>query len=111
MDVTAEAKYVRLSASKAQNLARRLRGLKADEALYVARFARGKAATLVGRALKSAIANAQNNESLAADALRVKEVAVNVGPSLRRFWARARGMASPIQKRTCHIRVVLTDGK
>ena len=111
MDVWAEAKYVRMSASKAQNLARRLRGLPADRALHMARFTRGKAGALVGRVLQSAVANAQNNASLAVDALRVKQVAVDVGPSLRRFWARARGMASPIQKRTCHIRVVLTDGK
>jgi large subunit ribosomal protein L22 len=59
--------------------------------------------------LKSAIANAENNANLKPDGLVVKEAIVGEGPTLKRIMARARGSASRIQKRTSHIRIVLSD--
>jgi len=109
MDISATTKYARLSALKARDLARRVQGLPAAEALKVTGFSERKAASLIGKTLKSAIANAENRAKLSVDKLRVKEAVIEEGPRLRRSWARSRGSASPILKRMCHIRVVLTD--
>lgn len=111
MDVAAVTKYSRLSVSKTRDLARKMQGLPAADALRVVEFSPRKAAALLRKTLRSAIANAENNAKLSAESLRVKEVAVDEGPVLKRYWPRARGGASPILRRTCHIRVVLTDGK
>jgi len=64
---------------------------------------------LIGKTLKSAIANAENNANLKPDGLVVKEATVGEGPTLKRIMARARGSASQILKRTSHIRIVLSD--
>jgi len=109
MDISATTRYTRLSALKARDLARRVQGLPAAEALKVTDFSERKAASLIGKTLKSAIANAENKARLSVDKLRVKEAVIEEGPRLRRFWARSRGSASPILKRMCHIRIVLTD--
>ena len=61
------------------------------------------------KTLKSAIANAENNAELKVDTLLVKEAVVGEGPTFKRFRARARGGASPLRKRTSHIRIVLSD--
>jgi large subunit ribosomal protein L22 len=111
MDVQATAKYVRLSPSKARDLARKVAGISAAEALQITTFSPRKAAGVIGKTLKSAIANAENNANLSVEDLKVKEAVVMPGPSLKRHWPRARGAVSPIIKRTCHIRIVLTDGK
>ena len=109
MDISATTKYARLSTLKARDLARRVQGLPAAEALKVTSFSERKAASLLGKTLKSAIANAENRAKLSVDKLRVKEAVIEEGPRLRRFWPRSRGSASPILKRMCHIRIVLTD--
>jgi large subunit ribosomal protein L22 len=59
--------------------------------------------------LKSAIANAENNNNLRPDKLVVQEAVVGEGATLKRFTPRARGSASPIRKRTSHIRIIVTD--
>jgi large subunit ribosomal protein L22 len=72
-------------------------------------FTPKKAAFLIGKTLKSAVANAENNANLKPDGLVVKEATVGEGPTIKRIMARARGSASPILKRTSHIRIVLSD--
>jgi len=111
MDVAAVTKYVRMSGEKARDLARRMQGVSVAEALRVAELSGRKAGRLMEKTLKSAIANAENNAKLAVDDLKVKEAVINSGPTLKRSWPRARGSASPILKRTCHIKIVLTDGR
>jgi len=99
-----------MSARKARDLTRRMRGLSIADALKITEFNARKGAFHLGKALKSAIADAENNAKLQVDKLWVKEAVVNEGPQMRRFWARARGSVSPVRKRMCHIKVVLTDG-
>jgi large subunit ribosomal protein L22 len=111
MDVAATTKYARVSSTKVRDLARRMAGLPVSEALQIAEFNERKGARLLGKTLKSAIANAENNAKLSVNDLRVKVAVVEEGPGMRRYWARARGMVSPVRKRTCHVRIVLTDGK
>ena len=109
MEICATLKYARLSASKARDLARSVQGLPAVEALRITEFSERKAAMMLGKTLKSAIANAENKAKISADQLRVKLAVVEEGPRLKRFWPRSRGSASPILKRMCHIRIILTD--
>lgn len=111
MEVTAKARYVKMPASKARDLARRMCGLPVSEALRVTDFSERKGAFHLGKALKSAIANAEKNAKLAVADLKVKDAIVDEGPMQKRFWPRPRGTVSPILRRTCHIKIILTDGK
>ncbi len=111
MDVTAITKFARLSSTKARDLARRIQGMSVAEALKVVDFSERKGATVLGKTLKSAIANAENNSSLSADDLVVKLAVVDQGPSSRRYWSRSRGMVRPIMRRSSHVRVTLSDGQ
>ena len=109
MDVTATARFVRVPASKARDRARRMRGLPVNEALKVTEFSERKGAFHLGKTLKSALANAEKNAKLSVDDLRVKDAVVEEGPRLKRYWPRPRGSVSPILRRTCHLKIILTD--
>jgi large subunit ribosomal protein L22 len=109
MEVTSIYKYARISAFKVREVTREIQGLPVSAALDVLAFTPKKAAFLIGKTLKSAVANAENNANLKVDGLVVKEAVVGEGPTLKRIMARARGSASGILKRTSHIRIVLTD--
>jgi large subunit ribosomal protein L22 len=109
MQVTSTYRYARISAFKAREVTRAIQGRSASDALDLLAFSPKKAALLVRKTLKSAIANAENNASLKVDTLRVKEAVVGEGPTSKRFRARARGSASPLRKRTSHIRIILSD--
>jgi large subunit ribosomal protein L22 len=109
MEVRSIYKTARVSPKKARDVAREIQGLPVSEALDALTFTPRKAAFLIGKTLKSAIANAENNHDLSADNLVVKEANVSSGPSFRRFKPRARGSASAILKRTSHIAIILSD--
>jgi large subunit ribosomal protein L22 len=109
MEVRSIYKYARISPFKAREVTREIQGLPVSAALDLLTFTPKKAAVLIGKTLKSAIANAENNANLKPDGLVVKEAVVGEGPTLKRIMARARGSASRIQKRTSHIRIVLSD--
>ena len=109
MDVTAITRNVRLSALKGRPIAREVQGLPVAQALQVVQFSPQKAAFALGKTLKSALANAENNHGLKPEALRVKEAVAGAGTTIRRFTPKARGSAGPILKRSCHIRIVLSD--
>jgi len=109
MKVRAVTKYARISPSKARPLARKFRGLSVEKALDLAAFSPKKAAVLIEKTLKSAVANTENNNKLSAVDFRVENVLIEEGPGMKRYWPRARGMASPIKKRTSHIKVVLSN--
>ena len=109
MEVRSVYKYARISPKKARDVAREIQGLPVSDAIDTLNFTPKKAAFLIGKTLKSAVANAENNHDLAADSLHVKEANVSEGPSFRRFKPRARGSASAIRKRTSHIYIILTD--
>ena len=86
-----------------------IRGKSVNEALAILKFEPNQAATAVYKVVKSAAANATNNNQLNADNLYVKECFANEGVVLKRFMPRAKGNASPIMKRTSHITVVVSD--
>ena len=69
-----------------------------------------KAARMLDKTLRSAMANAENNANLSAEELIIRDAIVEQGPALRRFRPCARGSAHPYKKRMSHFRIVLTDG-
>lgn len=109
MEVLSVYRGARMSAFKVRELTREIQGLSASAALDLIAFSTKKSALFVGKTLKSAIANAENNNELKVDTLVVKEATVGEGPTMRRMKSRARGSSSAIRKRTSHIRIVLTD--
>jgi large subunit ribosomal protein L22 len=109
MDVVATTKYVRISPQKVGSVIHLIRGLPAQQALDLMNFSPRKAGRFIGRTVRSAMANAENNFEIDPSTLWVKEAMVGNGPALKRFQAKARGMAGPVLKRTSHIRIVLTD--
>jgi large subunit ribosomal protein L22 len=109
MEVRSTYKYARISPFKAREVTREIQGLPVSTALDLLAFTPKKAAFLISKTLKSAIANAENNANLKPDGLVVKEAIVGEGPTVKRIMARARGSASRILKRTSHIRIVLSD--
>lgn len=109
MQVKSIYKFARISAFKAREVTREIQGLPASDALDVLRFTPKKAALLVTKTLRSAIANAENNNNLDPAKLVVQEAVVGEGPTFKRSQPKARGSAGPIRKRTSHIRIILTD--
>ncbi|MGZ5340042.1 MAG: 50S ribosomal protein L22 [Solirubrobacterales bacterium] len=106
--VRASARYVRVAPRKARHLADQIRGLPIDDARSLLRFSPRGAARDVSKLLDSAAANAENNHDLIADDLKITEIHVDEGPTLKRYRPRARGRATPIHKRTSHISLALT---
>ena len=109
MEVKSSYRYARISPKKARDVAREIQNLPVSQALNILNFTPRKAAHLISKTLKSAVANAENNHDLDVNILVVKEATVNDGPMFRRFKARARGSAGPIRRRTSHIDILLTD--
>ncbi len=106
--VRARARYVRTAARKARLVADQVRGLPVPEAQTLLAFSPRGAARDLAKLIDSAAANAENNHELVAEDLRIAQIRVDEGPTLKRWRARARGRATRIEKKTCHVSVVLT---
>lgn len=111
MEVQALTRYARMSPKKVRDVARQIQGRKVPEALDLVTLIPRKSARLLAKTLKSAIANAENNNNLSADSLYVARAVIENGPVLKRFKAGARGTAMPRRKKMSHIRIVLSDAK
>jgi len=107
MSVRSVLKYARISSQKARQVTRAITGMPVSQALSVLDFTPKKAAFLVGKTLRSAIANAENNHEQDASEFIVESAIATPGPSLSRIMPRARGSASPIKKRMTHITVII----
>lgn len=107
MEVRSIYKYARISSQKARQVTRAITGMPVSQALSVLDFTPKKAAFLVGKVLRSAVANAENNHELDAEELVVRSAVATPGPTIKRIMPRARGSAAPIKKRMTHITVVL----
>jgi len=111
MDTQAVLKYQRISAQKCRLVANSIRGLKVEKALEFLEFNNKKASQMILKVLESAIANAENNNSLDIDELKVKNILIDEGPTGKRYMPRARGRVNQILKRSSHITVIVSDGK
>ena len=110
MEVQALTRNARMSPKKVREVARTIQGRTANDAVEYLTLIPRKSARLIVKTLKSAIANAENNNNLASDSLTVKSAIVENGPVLKRFKAGAKGTAMPRRKKMSHIRIVLSDG-
>jgi ribosomal protein L22 len=106
--VRASARYVRTAPRKARLVADQIRGLHIDKARALLQFSPRSAAQDIAKLLDSAASNAENNHELVADDMRIAEITVDEGPTLRRYRPRALGRATRINKRTSHISVALS---
>jgi large subunit ribosomal protein L22 len=107
MEVKSTTKFVRLSPKKAREVTREIQGLPVSSALDILTFTPKKAAQLIGKTLKTAIADAENNFSLDTGTLVIKEAVIGCAPTMRRFKPRAKGSAGPIIRRASHISITL----
>ncbi|MDR1069735.1 MAG: 50S ribosomal protein L22 [Gracilibacteraceae bacterium] len=109
MEARAIARNIRISPRKARLVVDLIRGKKVAEAEAILRFTPGTTGEPVGKALKSAVANAEHNLDMNPDELYVRRIFVDQGPTMKRVSPRARGRADRIRKRMSHITVVVGD--
>lgn len=109
MRVIAQARTLRISPQKVRLIADQVRGQPVEDALNILAFSPQRAAGLVSKVLESAIANAEHNEGADIDELKVGEIRVDEGITLKRMRPRARGRGNRILKRTSHVTIAVTD--
>jgi large subunit ribosomal protein L22 len=110
MAMKASATHIRISPRKVRMVVDTVRGKSVSQALSILGFTRKKAALPVQKLLKSAVANAVENGGISdVDTLVIDRIMVDEGPTLKRYMPRARGRATPIRKRTSHIRIMLRE--
>jgi large subunit ribosomal protein L22 len=111
MEVTAKLRNAPLSAQKCRLVADMVRNLNVSKALGVLKFTSKKGAGIILKLLESAVANAEHNNGVDVDELKVGVIQVDEAPSLKRVSPRAKGRANRITKRTCHIVIKVLDGE
>ncbi len=109
METKAKLTYARISPQKCRLVADQIRGLSVEKALQLLSFSPKKGAELVKKVLESAIANAEHNDGADIDELKVSQIFIDQGPTLKRMRARAKGRGNRILKRTSHITVMVAD--
>ncbi|HEX9856588.1 MAG TPA: 50S ribosomal protein L22 [Acidimicrobiia bacterium] len=109
MRARATARYIRQSPFKVRRVLDLVRGVPVGQAETILMFTNRRAAPTVKKVLASAVANAEHNLALDKEELVVVEAYADEGPTLKRFRPRARGRATRVRKRTCHITIVVGD--
>ena len=109
MEARAELRHAGISARKVKIVIDLIRGKNAKEAIAILKYTNKAAAPMVEKLLKSAIANAVNNNKMDETKLYISEIYANQGPTMKRILPRAKGSADRIRKRTSHIVVVLKE--
>ena len=102
-------RYLRIAPRKARLVVDMIRGRRVEQALGILEFTSRRAARLIAKTVKSAVANAESNQNVDVDRLYVKRAYVDEGPTLKRFMPRAHGRATPILKRTSHVTIVVDE--
>jgi len=110
MDVMARLRSARLSAQKCRLVCDQIRGKHVETAINILRFSNKKAASILLKVLRSAIANAEHNKAADVDELSVKTIYADHGTQYKRMHARAKGRGCRILKPTCHITIIVSDG-
>jgi large subunit ribosomal protein L22 len=105
----ATVKHVRVSPRKARLVVDMIKGKQVDTALQILRFNPKKGAEFAEKLLRSALANAREKSGVDIDSLWVASAYVDMGRTIRRFMPAAQGRATPIQKRSSHITIVLGE--
>lgn len=105
----AKTKYVRISPRKARYAADLIRGLSVEKATLQLQYSNLRGGRLLKKTLDSAVANAETQLDARRETLRICEIRVDPGPILRRSKPRSRGSSVPVNKRTSHFTIVLTN--
>lgn len=114
MEARAKARHIHQSPRKIRKVLDTVRGEMVGPALNHLHFSPEKAATVIEKTLRSAVANLMNmtdDSSVDPEALQIKQAFVDEGPAMKRFRAAAMGRVSRIRRRTSHVTIVVTDGK
>jgi large subunit ribosomal protein L22 len=109
MEVRAVSKYVRISSRKVHKVIGAVKGKPVENGIQILKFMPQKAASILEKIVRSAVANADHNADIDIDSLVIRNITADQGPSLKRWKARARGRGTRILKRTSHITVILTE--
>lgn len=109
MEVKARAKFIRTSPRKARMVTELVKGKGVGEALNILAFTKRAPAKIISKLLKSAIANADQMKNIDVDTLFIKQISVDLGPTMKRYRPRAMGRATMIRRRMSHITVVLEE--
>ena len=110
METRAVAKFVRISPRKIRLVMDQVRGKKVGEALNQLSFTPKRGARILKKLLNSALSNAEQTSNVDVDALYIKTIFADEGPTLKRWRPRALGRATRIRKRTSHLTVILDEG-
>jgi len=113
MEAKAVAKYIRMSPRKVRQVADMIRGKSVEEAINLLHFVPKRASLPVEKVIRSAVANALNQEEgskLDPEDFKVKTIWVDQGPTMRRYNPGPMGRASIIRKRSCHVGVIVSNG-
>jgi large subunit ribosomal protein L22 len=109
MDVKAKARFIRISPTKVRKILEAVKGKRVEDALNNLKFMTQKAARVLDKVIRSAVANADQKPGIDVDSLFIRNIFVDQGASLKRFRPRAQGRAYRILKRTSHITVILSE--
>ena len=109
MEVRAVSKYMRISPRKVHKLIGAVKGKPVESGLQILKFMPQKAAGILEKTIRSAVANADQNADIDIDLLVIRNITADQGPTLKRWRARARGRGTRILKRTSHITVILAE--
>ena len=105
----ATLRFLRIAPRKVRAVVDTIRGKRVEDALAILDFTRRSAAEPLARMLRGALANAANADNIDVDSLRIKEIHVDQGPTIKRYRPRAMGRATLVQKKTSHVHLVLDD--
>ena len=109
MEVRAVSKYVRISPHKVHKVIGAIKGKPVESGIQILKFMPQKAASILEKIIRSAVANADQNADIDIDLLVIRNITADQGPTLKRWKARARGRGTRILKRTSHITVILAE--
>ncbi|URJ27991.1 50S ribosomal protein L22 [Candidatus Blochmannia vicinus] len=109
MATIARYRYIRSSAQKLRLVINMIRGKKVSQALDILEYTNKKAAKLVKKTLESAIANAEHNDGLNFNNLKIIKIFVDNGPTIKRIMPRAKGRSDKIMKRTSHLTIMVSN--
>lgn len=109
MEARATAKMIRIAPRKVRLVVDLVRGKQVQEALAILEYTNKNDSPAVSKVVKSAAANAVNNQMMDADKLYIKEIYVDEGPTLKRYTTKAKGSGAQILKRTSHITCVVAE--
>ena len=109
MEIVAKIQYWRIAPRKVRLVCDQVRGIQVQKAMESLMFGTQHACRGIAKLIKAAVASASGRKGIDVDALYVKRISVDQGPTLKRFMTRARGSASPIKKKTSHVTLVLDE--